>query len=247
MSKCNGYIFLILLLISACNKHSISVTTPNLLVNGSAEIPDNDSMPAGWTIVQGSWKGLLIDSNTGIIAVPKEGKNLFFEGQDSLGILQQDIYVGQFGQAIDNHERQFIFSGYVQSLDQGSPSDQTKISVTCLDSLKRNALYTFNSEVLESKNDWHKITDSFVAPASTRFVRIQLTAVRWVGMDNDGYFDNIRLVSATQQSAGYSLWIVIIIIIVVVIAIVILMRRKTPALVAVQKEQNVVKPFNQAN
>lgn len=236
MSKCNGYIFLILLLTSACNKHTISVTTPNLLVNGSGEMPDNDSMPAGWTIVQGSWKGLLIDSNTGIIAIPKEGKNLFFEGQDSLGILQQDIYVGQFGQAIDNHERQFIFSGYVQSLDQGSPSDQTKISVTCLDSLKRNALYTFDSEVLESKNDWHQVTNTFVAPASTRFVRIQLIAVRWVGMDNDGYFDNISLVCGTQQYAGSSPWMIIMIVLIVIVALVILMRRGTNARVNIQKQ-----------
>jgi hypothetical protein len=244
MSKCNGYIFLIFLLICACNKHSISVTTPNLLVNGSAEIPDNDSMPAGWIIVQGSWKGLLIDSNTGIIAIPKEGKNLFFEGQDSLGILQQDVYVGQFGAAIDHHERQFIFCGYVQSLDQGSPSDQTKISVICLDSLKRNALYTFNSEVMESKNDWRQVTDTFVAPASTRFVRIQLTAVRWVGMDNDGYFDNISLVSGTQQSARYSLWMIIIVLFIIIMTIVVLMSRKTNARGIIQKEQIAIKPLN---
>jgi len=238
MSKCNRYIFLIAIIIGACNKPGISVTTPNLIVNGSAEIPDNDSMPAGWTIVQGSWKGLLIDSNTGIIAIPKEGKNLFFEGQDSLGILQQDINVGQFSQTIDNHDRPFIFSGYVQSLDQGSPSDQTKISITCLDSLKRNDLYTFNSEVLESKNNWHRVTDTFIAPASTRFVRIQLTAVRWVGMDNDGYFDNISLVSGTQQPAQQSLWMIIIVLIVIVLAIVILLRRKINAPVTIKKEHN---------
>jgi hypothetical protein len=222
------YLISIILFVTSC-KSKDGPQSSNLVVNGSAEIPDNDSMPTGWTTVQGSWKGLLIDSNTGIIAIPREGKNLFFEGQDSIGILQQDIYVGQYGQTIDSHDQQFSFSGYVQSLDQGSPSDQTKISVTCLDSLKRNVLYVYNSDILESKNVWHQITDTFVAPRSTRFVRLQLIAVRWVGMDNDGYFDNISLQSGVHQSAGNWFWIVIIIVLVFILLIAVLIRKKTKA------------------
>lgn len=219
------YMMSIILLIASCKTKNGALSN-NLVVNGSAEIPDNDSMPAGWTIVQGSWKGLLIDSNTGIIAIPREGKNLFFEGQDSIGILQQDIYVGQFGKCIDSHEQQFGFSAYVQSLDQGSPSDQTKISVTCLDSLKQNALYVFTSDTLESKNSWRQILDTFVAPRLTRFVRIQLVAVRWVGMDNDGYFDNITLVSGTRQTTGNLLWLIIVMVLVLIGILAVFINRK---------------------
>lgn len=45
-----------------------------------------------------------------------------------------------------------------------------------------------------------KLYDSFPAPATTRFIRIQLIAIRHVGDDNAGYFDNISLMAAPVNS-----------------------------------------------
>ena len=189
----NSFIYAgaIRLLITSCNKRDEPLQ--NLIINGSAELPKYDSVPSNWVNVQGHWVSPEGDSASHDCAFAQNGKHLFFAGNDTLGILQQDVDVSQYAKDIDAHKQQFIFNGYVYSLDQGPNSDQAQIILTGLDSSKTKITTIFNTDSKRSLNKWRLVADTFFSPPSTKFVRIQLIAIRHVGGDNDGYFDNMVL------------------------------------------------------
>ncbi len=189
----NNFIYagFILLLVASCNKRDEPLQ--NFIINGSAELPKYDSVPPNWVNVQGHWVSPEGDSASHDCAFAQNGKHLFFAGNDTLGILQQDVDVSKYAKDIDAHKQQFIFSGYVYSLDQGPNSDQAQIILTGLDHSKTKITTVFNTDPTRSLNKWRLIADTFFAPPSTKFLRIQLIAIRHVGGDNDGYFDNMIL------------------------------------------------------
>ncbi|HMG69435.1 MAG TPA: hypothetical protein VK588_17175 [Chitinophagaceae bacterium] len=207
----------LVLLAAACNSNDHP--SLNLLVNGSAEVPKYDSIPPGWQNVQGHWVTLEGDSTHHDFGFAKEGHHYFFAGNDTLGVLQQDVNVSDYADGIDANKQSFVFSGYAQSLDQGPNSDQAMITIKGLDNSKNKTLYTFISDTTRSIGKWLQVRDSFVAPISTRFIRVQLIAIRHVGGDNDGYFDNILLTTKSTGSAFDKKWLFIAIAIVLVIAI----------------------------
>ena len=207
------YIYL-LLLIAACNSNRHP--SQNLLVNGSAEEPRYDSIPRGWTSVQGPWHMLEGDSEHHDYGFAQEGKYYFFAGQDTLGILQQDVDVSKYATGIDAQKQLFTFHGYAQSLDQGLNSDQAMLTIQSLDGSKSKTLYSFSTDTTRSIGKWLPLSDSFVAPALTRFIRIQLIAIRHVGGDNDGYFDDMTLTTQTTDFIDKK-WLFIIIAIVLLV------------------------------
>ncbi|HEY5408083.1 MAG TPA: hypothetical protein VIJ92_13395 [Ginsengibacter sp.] len=180
-----------LLLITSCSKHEKPLQ--NLIINGSAELAKYDTIPPDWINVQGHWVSAEGDSARHDCAFAQNGKYLFFAGYDTLGILQQDVDIAEYSKDINTHKQQFIFNGYVYSLNQGPNSDQAQIILSGLDSSKTKIANIFNTDSTRSLNKWRLIADTFFAPASTKFVRIQLIAIRHVGGDNDGYFDNMVL------------------------------------------------------
>jgi len=185
------YSAIFFLLIASCHRHDEPLQ--NLVINGSAELPRYDSIPPNWVNVQGHWVSPEGDSASHDCAFAQNGKHLFFAGNDTLGILQQDVDVSKYANYINAHKQQFIFNGYVYSLDQGPNSDQAQIILTGLDSSKTKIATIFNTDSTRSLNKWRLVADTFFAPALTKFVRIQLIAIRHVGGDNDGYFDNMIL------------------------------------------------------
>ena len=199
--------------LEGCN-HLPSV---NLVRNGSAEIAGYDSTPPGWINIQGHWVSPEGDSVRHDCTFAHDGNHLFFAGNDTLGILQQDIDVSGSSADIDARRQRFIFSGYVQSLDQGPSSDQAQIIVTALDSGRNNALYTYNTDSTRSLNKWLLVADTAAIPAFTRFIRIRLIAIRHVGGDNDGYFDQISLVKQTTSTIS-SAWLIVGIVILSLLA-----------------------------
>jgi hypothetical protein len=141
----------------------------------------------------------------------QDGKYLFFAGNDSLGILQQDVDVSAYARPIDAQQQQFSFSGYAESLDQGPNSDQARITVSALDGAKNRTLFTYDSDTTRSLNKWLHLTDTFTAPPATRFIRVRMIAIRHVGGDNDGYFDNLTLFGETRPGffTGWRLYAII--------------------------------------
>ena len=188
----------VILLLISCNKQSGQVQ--NLIINGSTELPKYDSVPVNWLNVQGHWVSMEGDSVHHDFGFAKDGKYYFFAGNDTLGILQQDVNVSDYAAGIDARKQQFIFSGDVQSLDQGPNSDQSQIILTGLDNSKSKILYKYDSDTIRSIGKWRSLTDTFNAPAGTRFIRVRLLAIRHVGGDNDGYFDNLVLTATPQEN-----------------------------------------------
>ena len=183
--------------IISCNERN--QLRENLIVNGSAELPKYDSVPLGWTSISGHWQSVEGDSNKHNYSLAQQGKYHFFEGQDAHGILQQDVNLENYASQIDAHKQQFIFTGYVRSFPQ-TPADQAQIIITGLDKSKNKTLYTFNTDTISNVDKWQQIKDTFLAPASMRFLRIQLIAQRRNGADNDGYFDNISLIEMPAKN-----------------------------------------------
>jgi hypothetical protein len=209
--------FVLAVLITGCGNNQSS--SENLIQNGNAELPKHDSTPGGWVNVKGNWRSVEGDSTAHNYAYAQNGKYHFFEGQDLLGILQQDINLDKYANGIDTHKQQFIFSGYVRSFPQ-DPPDQATITITGLDDSKNKSLYTFSSDTISSVSNWQQVTDTFIAPVSTRFIRVQLIATRRNGADNDGYFDNVILTTQTTGSAFDKKWLFIIIAIVLLVGVI---------------------------
>ena len=211
------------LLITACQQEPTPAA--NLIVNGDGEMPKYDSVPPGWQNIQGHWLAYEEDSVKHDFAYSQHGKYLFFAGNDSLGILQQDIDVSPYARGIDANRQQFIFTGYAESLDQGPNSDQSAFAITGLDGSKNKVLYTFG-DTTRSIGKWLSVTDTFTAPAATRFIRIQMIAIRHVGGDNDGYFDNLTLTTRSPGSGLAWIWMAVVILIIGAVIGLIARRRK---------------------
>ena len=207
-------IFASILFVAGCGRNQAS--SENLIQNGSAELPPYDSIPRGWTSVQGPWHMLEGDSEHHDYGFAHEGKYFFFAGNDTLGILQQDVDVSKYSREIDAHKQFFTFHGYAQSLDQGPNSDQAMLTILGLDSSKNKTLYSFSTDTTRSIGKWLPLSDSFVAPVQTRFIRIQLIALRHVGGDNDGYFDDLSLTTQTTAFIDKK-WLFVIIVIVLLV------------------------------
>ena len=163
----------------------------NLVQNGGAEVFDNVTFaPSQWTNI-GHWTSV---EATGYVDSVYEGSHMFFEGDDSLGILQQDVDVSSYAAHIDLTHLQLSFSCEVQSYQQGDPSDQTAYVIECLNAAKTQVLSSFSSDSIYSVNGWGFMGYDFNAPAGTRYVRIKLISIRNEGSDNGGYFDAVSLV-----------------------------------------------------
>jgi len=202
----------LLMLICACNNKP-----SNLIFNGSAEMPNYDSVPKGWQNISGNWTAAKLDSAHDIVTPPQSGSYFFFAHLGVVSILQQDVDVSTYAKTIDDKKQKFILSGYEQTLDQGPLSDQGMLKAECLDASKNKILYSDSTDTLMSVSKWQAVSDTFLAPSSTRFIRVQLIAFRRVGNDDDGYFDNISLSALPSQN--YLLIGVIIVVVIIMIGI----------------------------
>lgn len=187
----------LLVTLAACNSNRHP--SQNLLVNGSAEEPRYDTTPKGWQNVIGQWTSLAGDTTSHSDRWSKEGKHFFLEGGDSLGILKQVISLSDYKSNVDAGKLELVFKGYVHVYPQ-DPPDQSRIMITCKADTLSKALYTFDTDTLSPIDKWQLIADSFIAPASTRVVEVDLIAHRRNGWYNDGYFDDMSLVARNQAS-----------------------------------------------
>jgi hypothetical protein len=166
-----------------------SCPSRNLLVNPSAEERQVDTEIPGWTPVTGdSWR-------TGAGAVePFHGTAYFLGGSVETAELIQDVDVSSYAAGIDAGAQQFVFEGYVRSLDEVVP-DTARIVVEYRDWENANALETHESGEIVATLGWQRVADARVAPSGTRWIRVRLITTRYSGTDADGYFDALALYS----------------------------------------------------
>ena len=164
----------------------IAASAANLIVNPGNDLPMVGGEISGWTEVVGTnWRQRTHDP------APFDGNSFFFAGVGSSATLRQTVDVSSLATAIDAGTQQFDFNGYVRSYPQ-SPSDTSEIVLSYLDA-GAAVLGSFASGAIASPTAWQLVSNTWLAPAQTRAIQVDLIATRHNGSNNDGYFDGLSL------------------------------------------------------
>jgi len=167
-----------------------SIEAQNLILNpGCEDSLVNGEIPNWIEVIGSNWTQRTAGPD------PYEGLAYFFPGVASVAELQQDVDVSFYKTTIDDSTQPFIFEGYVRAYAQ-SPADQSRIILEFLDTLKTTKIDSFDSGNYSNTTEWVKITDTTIAPAQTRYIRIRLISTRRNGSNNDGYYDALSLIAA---------------------------------------------------
>lgn len=119
------------------------------------------------------------------------GTYYLFAGSDATSDAYQDIDVSAYAAEIDAGTASFTFSGRIQTYLQ-SPQDQGRIIVEY-----RNAggtvLSSYNTGNQTTSSVWTNFTNTQMAPALTRIVRVRLLHTKNNGTSNDAFYDDFSL------------------------------------------------------
>lgn len=161
----------------------------NLLVNPEAEAGNT----SGWVTPERQW----------VVAAeitPHGGSKFFWPGSGDVAntSMYQDVDLSGLSTSIDASTLYLHLSGWLANWDQ-FPHDRATLSIYALDA-SRNTL-AFRS-VEHRSPTWTQYRIDQVVPAGTRTLRVVLTATRFVGIDDDGYFDDLSLVVNDRLGAS---------------------------------------------
>lgn len=165
-----------------------TLLSQNLIVNPEAE---QDPVTNGWTQVSGSWV-----SATEI--TPQSGLYHFSAGISSGTVeLYQDIDVSSYANDIDAGSITFQFTGYISTWNG---NDEGQIILEYRDA--SNSILSSYDTGLQTPTSWTLFSNSQVAPANVRIVRIRLLSTKHQGSYNDGYIDNLELYAVNDPSTS---------------------------------------------
>lgn len=153
---------------------SVSAAT-NLLINGSGE-----NAMEGWTDPDQAWE----PSTSGTCHDPVHGNTFLWPSKKGIASTQiyQDVDVSKIKSGT-----YMCLSGYLANFDQ-SPHDQATLR---LDYLDKNGKVLASDQTKQRNPQWSKHTITLSVPSGTVKARIYLIAQRFVGQDNDAYFDDV--------------------------------------------------------
>lgn len=152
----------------------------NLLVNPDAETGDIQ----GWTDPDAAW-GAAAD-------ITPHGGNYFFWPvlkETTYTHMYQDVDVSSYSGDIDSGKEYFHLSGWLANWDQ-YPHDQATLAIEALDNSSQQLLYLSRSH---RSPVWNYYQIESQVPAGTRTLRVNLIGTRYMGFDNDAYFDDLYL------------------------------------------------------
>ena len=161
----------------------------NLLDNPGAETGNT----SGWVSPQRPWVA-------GAEIPPHGGNKLFWPGSGDVAdsSMYQDVDVSGLSNTIDTGKLYLHVSGWLANWDQFQ-HDRATLSIYALDA-SQNTL-AFRSAEHRSPT-WTQYRIDQAVPAGTRTLRVVLTATRFVGIDNDGYFDDLSLMLSDGLGAS---------------------------------------------
>jgi hypothetical protein len=168
-----------------------SVTT-NLLTNTGAETSDL----SGWT--QGGNSSPFVDNgsfNPGIS--PRSANYDFVGGRGDYGNLSQtNSLMGIDGITTEDIDSGVLFANisfWAQGLNQGTPSDSPRITLTFLDVSSVTISSNSTPEVDSHDGVWSNYSQSVLIPSGSRAIVYTMEFIRHVGSDNDAYIDDNSL------------------------------------------------------
>ncbi len=169
LKKLNWWALFVLLFIST------NIVSQNLLVNPNAETGNAE----GWIDLDDVW-------GAAAEITPHEGSYFFWPSRGNLPFTQiyQDVDVS--GYSSDSY---FYLSGWLANWDQ-SPHDKATLAIAAFDN-NGNQLFHASREHRNPSWGYYEIFSQL--PVGTQKLRVYLIATRYVGSDNDAYFDDLSL------------------------------------------------------
>ncbi len=168
-------------------------TPVNRVINGDAETGDM----TGWTPID---QFVAVDSSStgelGLLKCETLGQYSFTGGLGSpTESASQIIDVSDEAVGIDAGDREFHFTGLIQSRRAGGGLDVGTIEITLRDAANNTtASYELiDNTIANGVFDWERLSLSEIIPASTRSIEIVLIGTRNSGSSIDCFFDNLEL------------------------------------------------------
>jgi hypothetical protein len=174
-----------------------SAQAGNLLTNPGAE----DGNLTGWTVGGTSNPG--VDSGTFDPGInPHSGSYDFYGHTGAEGTLTQNVsLIGLPGIStglIDAGLTTANISFWEQGLNQGTPSDDAKITLTFLNGSNAAISSVSTPEVDSHNGTWEQYTASYVIPVGTRSIDYTMDFIRHVGSDLDAFVDDNSLIVSSS-------------------------------------------------
>ncbi len=175
-------VFFVLLLISIGKTGNLFAQSfgVNLLVNPDAETGSME----GWVDPDNIW-------GADAPVTPHGGNYLFWpsRGATAYTKVYQDVNVTPFAATIDAGQAYCTLSGWMANWDQ-YPHDRATLAIQALDASGNELFYGSRSHRSPTWG-FYEMTNQI--PPGTRTLRVYLIATRFVGTDDDGYFDDLSL------------------------------------------------------
>ncbi len=162
----------------------------NLLNQPSAE----ESNLNNWIQVSGNSKR--VRGGQGGYPSAKDGNYIFYLGNTSSGEMYQDVDVRSYANAIDAGVQSFLLRGFIRSY---SGRDAGRIKVEYRNDTNV-VLATFDSGWRSNRSSWEVVQNERIAPKGTRKIRVSLLSQRNSGRSNDGYIDEVSLVTKSNRT-----------------------------------------------
>jgi hypothetical protein len=178
-----------------------AVITGNLLMNPGAET----GSIANWTA--GGTSNPTVDNGVFDPGINPHTGNWDFFGHTggATGTLSQTFsltgILGITNALIDSGTLLANLSFWAQGLSQGTPSDDSSVTLTFLDG-SFSMLGSVTTPEIDSHNlTWQNYMNSYAVPVSTRSITYTMNFLRHVGTDNDSFIDDNRLTLGTAASS----------------------------------------------
>lgn len=179
MKKSSIFIGLIALCLCVAFSGNVSAKadTVNLLINGGGE----DGMN-GWTDVDGCWYPDTYDTSHKAV----EGETFFWPSKKTTEFTQifQDVDITSFDAGMN-----LELGAYLANYDQ-SPHDQATLQLDILDAYGNVLASDFS---IQRNPEWCYNEVNVAIPENAVTARVYLIAKRFVGLDDDAYFDAVSL------------------------------------------------------
>lgn len=150
----------------------------NLLINPDAETGDTQ----GWIDLDDAW-------SADDVITPHGGDYFFWPARLDIPYTQmyQDIDVSEYAPDIDSGNAYLHLSGWLANWDQ-YPHDRATLAIEALNASGQQLLYLSR---YHRSPVWTYYQIESQIPIGSRTLRVLLIATRYVGSDNDGYFDDL--------------------------------------------------------
>jgi hypothetical protein len=202
----SGVILSAAIIMASANVGWGRLPTGNLLVNPGAETGDL----TGWTA--GGNSGPFVDNGSYDPGInPHSGSYDFVGGNggnanggNSFGTLSQNVTLASAGVTsaeVNSGDLLANVSFWVQSLNQGIPSDEASVNLEFLNSLSAE-IGSDTTGLYYSIGSWENITGAYAIPAGTTTIEYQMFFQLEKGINVDSFVDDNSLIVSSAGAPG---------------------------------------------